>query len=103
MIPAVSVIISTFNRSNLVRRAVESVLAQTWRDFELVVVDDHSPVPAAEALRGIDDERLRLIRHEKNSGGPAARNTGITQSRGEFVALLDDDDEFLPLYLELTH
>ncbi len=100
MKPKISVIIPTFNRSNLVRRAIDSVLAQTYRDFELLVVDDHSPVPVAEALTGISDPRLHLIRHEKNSGAPKARNTGIIQSCGEYVSLLDDDDEFLPQYLE---
>lgn|GEM_PF-2237522 len=93
-------IIPTFNRSNLVRRAANSVLAQTLGDFELIVVDDHSPVPASEALAGIPDARLHIIRHETNKGGPAARNTGILQSRAGLIALLDDDDEFLPDHLE---
>jgi glycosyltransferase involved in cell wall biosynthesis len=96
MTPRTSVIVPTFNRANLVRRAVESVLAQTFSDFELIVVDDHSPVPAAGALAGIRDERLRVVRHERNQGGPAARNTGIRESRGEFIFLLDDDDALLP-------
>lgn len=101
MTPAISVILPTFNRPNLLHRAVGSVLAQTFPDFELIVVDDHSPEPASSVLSGLKDPRVTVIRHYRNLGGPAARNTGIIKSRAALIAFLDDDDEFLPRHLEL--
>ena len=98
--PTVSVIIPTYNRANLLRRAITSVLNQTFRDFELIVVDDASPDNTPEVVESINDGRIRYVRLKKNSGGPVARNTGIKKARGKFIALLDDDDEWLPHRLE---
>lgn len=96
--PLVSVVVPTYNRPEKLRRAVETVRAQTYRPIELVVVDDHSTEPAADALEDVDlsDISLTVIRHEQNRGGNAARNTGIREATGEFLAFLDDDDRWEP-------
>jgi glycosyltransferase involved in cell wall biosynthesis len=76
------------------------VLAQTCRDFEVIVVDDGSTDETPDVMRSIGDTRVRCIYHEKNRGGSAARNTGIRASTGELIAFLDSDDEWLPTKLE---
>ncbi len=98
--PRVSVVTPTFNRAELVGCAIDSVLAQTFRDFELVVVDDCSQDNTAEVVSAIVDPRLRLLRLPKNGGLSRARNAGIAEARGEWVAFLDDDDEWYPQMLE---
>src|SRR6476661_8300940 len=90
--PMFSVIIPTYGRSSLLAEAVASVLAQSFSDFECIVVDDASP----EAPTLPDDLRLRLIVREHNGGPPAARNTGIASATGAYVAFLDDDDVWRP-------
>ncbi len=99
--PKVSVIIPTYNRAEFLRRAIRSVLNQTYQDFEIVVVDDASTDKSRDVVSGISDERIRYICHEVNKGCPAARNTGVTNSRGEYIAFLDDDDEWLPDKLKM--
>jgi glycosyltransferase involved in cell wall biosynthesis len=101
----VSVVIPTRNRPELVRRAVESVLAQTHRNFEVIVVID-GPDPVTEsALREVMDQRLHVLPLPESLGGSDARNAGIAASSGEWVAFLDDDDEWLPerLARQLAH
>ncbi|WP_035257699.1 glycosyltransferase family 2 protein [Desulfatirhabdium butyrativorans] len=93
--PKVSVIIPTYNRNRFLRRAIESVLQQRYADFELIVVDDASSEPVQDIVRCFDDPRIRLIRHETNKGEAEARNTGILNASGEYIAFLDDDDEWL--------
>ena len=95
--PTVSVVIPTYNRPEMLARAVESVTAQTYDEIELVVVDDHSPTPAAETLDALETKVLysvECIRHEENRGGSAARTTGIEAASGDWIAFLDDDDEW---------
>ena len=99
MSPTVSVVIPVHNRPLPVRRAIESVLAQTWQDFEIIVVDDGSTEAVAAAVAAISDHRLALVKHDRNRGGSAARNTGIQASSAPFVAFLDSDDEWLPTKL----
>jgi glycosyltransferase involved in cell wall biosynthesis len=94
--PRVSAVVPTYNRAPLVTRAIESVLRQTFRDLELIVVDDASPDDTPSAVARFDDPRLRYIRLPKNKGQWFAENTGIAYARGEWVAFLDDDDEWLP-------
>ncbi len=89
--PKVSVIIPTYNRLPMVQEAVESVLAQDFEDFELIVVDDGSTDGTAEVIRKYGG-RVRLIEHAHNRGVSAARNTGILHSRGKYIAFLDSDD-----------
>jgi glycosyltransferase involved in cell wall biosynthesis len=95
-IPQVSVIIPTRNRSESLPLAIRSVVGQTFTDFELVIVDDASDEPVHDIVKGFKDARVRCIRHERRRGGAAARNTGIRNTTGEFVAFLDDDDEWYP-------
>jgi glycosyltransferase involved in cell wall biosynthesis len=92
---AVSVIIPTHNRAALVTEAVASVLAQSFRDFELLVVDDGSTDGTAAALAPYEPQ-IRLLRRASRGGVSAARNTGITAARGEWLAFLDSDDLWLP-------
>lgn len=97
----ISVVIPTYNRAGVIVRSVESVLNQTYRDIEVIVVDDCSTDDTRAVLETIKDERLRYYCLEKNSGACAARNKGIELSRGEYIAFQDSDDEFLPNKMEL--
>jgi glycosyltransferase involved in cell wall biosynthesis len=95
----VSVIIPTYNRSDRVPTAVASVLRQTFRDMEVLVVDDGSSDGTHEALQPFED-RILVLRHDRNRGVSAARNTGIRASTAPLVAFLDSDDRWLPGKLE---
>ncbi|MGB8644426.1 MAG: glycosyltransferase [Anaerolineae bacterium] len=97
--PRISVVITTYNRPTLMCEAIASVLAQTMRDFELIVVDDGSTDNTRETVQSFGDKRIVYI-HQENRGLAEARNTGIRASKGEWVAFLDDDDLFLPDKLE---
>ncbi|MDE2764858.1 MAG: glycosyltransferase family 2 protein, partial [Chloroflexota bacterium] len=98
--PKVSVIIPTHNRAALLPRAVNSVLAQTYADFELLIVDDCSTDDTPAVIGGFADPRIRAFRHDMSRSASAARNTGLAQALGEYLAFLDDDDEWLPAKLE---
>ena len=97
--PLVSVVIPAYNRADTVGRAVDSALAQTLDDIEVLVVDDGSTDDTAAVVEGYDDPRVRLLSHDGNRGRSAARNTGIEAAHGEFVAFLDSDDQWLPAKL----
>lgn len=99
--PLVSVIIPTLNRPDFLRAALQSVLGQTVRDLEILVVDDASSIDPRPVLAALDDGRIRYFRHDSNRGEAAARNTGIRNARSTYVAFLDDDDEWLPDKLRL--
>jgi glycosyltransferase involved in cell wall biosynthesis len=96
-----SVIIPAFRGGRHLEAAIQSVLTQTCKDLELVVVDDASPDGVAEVVGLFSDPRLRLLRHDMNRGASAARNTGIRASRGDVVAFLDQDDLYDPARLEI--
>jgi glycosyltransferase involved in cell wall biosynthesis len=96
--PAVSVIIPLYNKEKYVRRAVESVLGQTFVDFELIVVNDGSTDGGPVIVRGYTDPRIRVI-DQDNHGVSAARNRGIAEARAPLTAFLDADDEWLPEFL----
>ncbi|MGA9048014.1 MAG: glycosyltransferase family 2 protein [Dehalococcoidia bacterium] len=98
--PTISIIIPTFNRSHVLARAIKSALLQTYQDFEIIVVDDCSSDSTSVIVGGLNDGRISYIRHEKNRGVAAARNSGLAASKGEYVAFLDSDDEWLPEKLE---
>jgi GT2 family glycosyltransferase len=98
--PAVSVVLPAYNRADTIAAAVESVLAQSFRDLELIVVDDASTDGTVAAVRAIADPRLRLVESPKNAGASAARNRGIREARAPWVAFQDSDDEWLPGKLE---
>lgn len=93
--PLVSVIIPTYDRNEKIRKAITSVIQQTYGNIELLVVDDGSPTPVSETLTGISFDQLSsvtFIRHDENRGANVARNSGIRAARGEYIAFLDDDD-----------
>ena len=93
--PSISVVIPTYNRVSTLGRAVQSVLAQTFADLELIVVDDGSTDDTALLLAAFDDPRLRVIRLEESRGAAAARNLGASEAKGKFLAFQDSDDEWL--------
>jgi glycosyltransferase involved in cell wall biosynthesis len=98
--PKVSVIIPTYKRPKYLRRAIDSVLSQSYKNIELIVVDDNNSgdkyrIETENLMNDYNDKRIQYIKHEKNKNGSAARNTGIKYSQGEYIAFLDDDDEFL--------
>ena len=97
--PVFSVIIPTCNRRGLLKTAVDSVLAQSCREFELIVVDDGSGDGTARMLAGYRDPRLVVLRQE-NRGVAVARNRGLKEARGEWIAFLDSDDRWVPEKLE---
>lgn len=101
MKPLVSAIIPTRNRPQLLKRAVESVLTQTLQNIEVIVVIDGPDEATHAALQEIEDPRLRVIELLNSRGGSGARNAGVMEANGEWVAFLDDDDEWLPQKLEL--
>ncbi|CAM5762345.1 hypothetical protein LMIY3S_00442 [Labrys miyagiensis] len=100
--PEFSVVIPTYNRAGVIRRTLDSVLAQTFDDFEVVVVDDGSKDDLASVIATFEDPRIRYVWQE-NGGGGAARNRGIDEARGRYVAFLDSDDVFLPDHLSVMH
>ena len=104
MPPAISVIVPTRLRNNLLERAIRSLLAQTWQDFEILVVDDNPPgmrVSTDAALKPLlGDPKVRVLIHEQPLNASAARNVGLTAARGEWITFLDDDDAYQPAKLE---
>jgi glycosyltransferase involved in cell wall biosynthesis len=94
--PEVSVVIPTRDRSRLLALTLHSALWQRSVDLEVVVVDDGSSDDTAQVVAGLADPRVRLVRHDRPQGGSAARNRGIAEARGEWVAFLDDDDLWAP-------
>jgi len=99
--PMVSVIIPSYNGERFVGEAIESVLNQTYQNFEIILVDDGSTDGSKSVIKPfLKDARIRLIEHEQNKGIPFARNTGIKHSNGRYIAFLDQDDLWLPEKLE---
>ncbi|MBQ6350767.1 MAG: glycosyltransferase family 2 protein [Methanobrevibacter sp.] len=88
----ISVIMPTYNRARTLKRAIDSVLAQTYSDIELIVVDDCSTDNTKDIIDKYSDERLRYVRLKKNSGACVARNVGIEKAKGEYIAFQDSDD-----------
>jgi len=96
----VSVVLPTYNRANLVGRAISSVIAQTFKDWELLVIDDGSTDETVEVVKGFVDGRVTYVRRQANGGVSAAQNEGVARARGRFISFLHSDDEFLPSKLE---
>jgi glycosyltransferase involved in cell wall biosynthesis len=98
--PLVTAVIPTRNRPGLVRRAVCSALSQTYSNLEILVVIDGIDTATVETLEALNESRVRIVALAENVGGSEARNIGVRQARGEWIALLDDDDEWLPKKIE---
>lgn len=99
MVPQISVVIPLFNKETYIARAINSVLSQTYRDFEIIVINDGSTDKSAEVVRSFSDSRIRLI-NQKNNGVSFTRNQGVKCAQSNFVAFLDADDEWMPTHLE---
>ncbi len=97
--PTISVIIPLYNKARYISRALDSVFAQTYHDYEIIVVDDGSTDNGVEIVRQYSDNRLRLV-CQANAGPGAARNSGIGESNAELLAFLDADDEWMPKFLQ---
>ena len=101
MNPRFSVIMPLYNKERYVKKAIESVIAQTYRDFELIIIDDGSTDNSLEVVRGlkIEDRRLKILT-QSNTGVAAARNNGVAASKGEYLCFLDADDWWDSTFLE---
>ena len=100
--PAVSVIVPLYNVERYVKQCVDSILAQTFKDFEIILVDDASPDACAELCQKLygDNPKVKLVRHEKNLGLGESRNTGMKHALGKYICFVDSDDFILPAALE---
>lgn len=96
-----SVIIPTHNRASMIGRAIDSVLSQTYSNFELLIVSDCSTDNTEKIVKAYKDSRIQFLKHTESRGASAARNTGIRIAQGKYIAFLDDDDEWTPNKLEL--
>lgn len=95
-----SVVIPLYNKQNYIAATISSVLSQTYRDFEIIVINDYSTDSSLEVVKNIQDSRLTIINHEINKGLSASRNTGIKASIAKYVAFLDADDIWKPHFLK---
>lgn len=98
--PTISVVIPAYNRATSLASAVESVSTQTYGDIEIIIVDDGSTDGTRAVVEGLNDDRIRFVRHDVNKGANAARNTGIELAQGRFIAFQDSDDTWHPEKLE---
>lgn len=97
----ISVVVPTYNRADTIGRAIRSILCQTYTAYEVIVVDDGSTDHTEEVIKQIEDDRIRYVRLEQNQGASHARNVGIRESKYDYIAFLDSDDEWMPDKLEL--
>ena len=98
----VSIIVPLYNAEKFIWETVQSVINQTYKDFELLLVDDCSTDRSLVAAEAINDSRVRVIRQERNAGAYAARNRGLSEAKGRYIAFLDADDKWEPTKLEDT-
>ena len=96
--PFFSIILPTYNRASFLKRSIGSVLAQTYTDWELIVIDDGSRDHTKEVVTSFKDPRIHYF-YQENAERSAARNNGIARAKGEYICFLDSDDEYLPDYL----
>ncbi len=99
-LPLVSIIMAAYNRALTIERAVQSVFNQTYKNMELIIIDDGSTDNTKEILARYNDPAIRIYYHEKNKGVTAAKNSGLNQIRGEWFTTLDSDDEMIPEAIE---
>ncbi len=100
--PVFSIVIPTYNGAKTIAKTIEACLAQSFTDFELLIVDDGSKDDTKEAVKAFPDPRIQYI-HQQNGGPAAARNTGVDAACGQYIAYLDADDSWYPDYLERAH
>jgi len=98
--PSISVILPTYNRVKTIRYCLDSVLAQTFSPAEIIIIDDCSTDDTVLIVGSYSEPRVRCIVLEKNFGAQAARNRGILEAKGEWIAFHDSDDEWMPDKLE---
>jgi glycosyltransferase involved in cell wall biosynthesis len=99
--PLFSIILTTYNRSHFLPRAIRSVLRQTFSNFELIIIDDHSSDNTQQIVSEFsEDNKITYIQQTHNQGVSTARNTGIQRAKGEYICFLDDDDEYYPEFLQ---
>ena len=101
MTPHVSIIIPTYRRWDFLFEAVKSVFNQTYKDWEIIIINDGGESPEGKIIDFLNDPNVHYIEHQNNMGIASARNTGISKSSGDFIAYLDDDDIFYPNHLEV--
>ena len=94
--PLVSIVLPTYNRAHLLGHAIRSVLAQMYRNLELIVVDDNSKDDTPSVVRSFDDARIRCVRNDPNLKLPAALNRGFSLARGELLTWTSDDNLYAP-------
>ena len=98
--PRFSVVIPLYNKEGYILNTINSVLAQTYIDFELIIINDRSTDTSLEIAENIEDSRIQIIQHSVNKGLSASRNTGIKNAKSEYIAFLDADDLWKPTFLE---
>ena len=96
----VSIIIPTYNRAGLLKKSINSVLNQTFKNFEVIIVDDGSTDNTENVIKSFNNSKIRYIKNKKNIGAATARNIGIKTAKGKFIAFQDSDDEWLPKKLK---
>jgi len=101
--PAITVLMTVYNEERFLRQAVDSILAQTYSDFELLVIDDASTDASPAILAGYDDPRVRVVTNEENMGCPRSSNRGLALARGRYIARMDADDIAYPHRLAVQH
>jgi len=99
--PLVSIIIPTYNRPKYLQRAIHSVLNQSYRNIEVIIIDDNSMTNLLPTIKAFKDNRIRYYRNKENKGPTFSRNKGIILSKGSYINFLDDDDELLPKKIEI--
>lgn len=97
----VSIIMPCYNAGNYIKASIDSVISQTYKNFELIIVDDLSSDDSVSIIGNFDDDRINLIRLSENGGAGVSRNKGIEAARGRFIAFLDSDDLWRPNKLEV--
>ncbi|GAA0670979.1 glycosyltransferase family 2 protein [Rheinheimera tangshanensis] len=97
--PVFSVVMPVYNRADIIKYSINSVLEQDFQDYEIIIVDDGSEDNTIKVVEGVGDSRIRIVA-QQNKGASSARNTGIDQAKGKYIAFLDSDDLFLPHHLK---
>lgn len=98
--PLISIVIPVYNRTSELERTINSVLNQSWHNFEILVIDDGSDIDIKSTCDSFNDTRIKFFRNSEHTNANVVRNKGIGEAKGEYIAMLDSDDEYLPNHLE---